>query len=325
MPQISIIVPVYNVEKYLNRCVNSILTQTFSDFELILVDDGSPDNCGKICDEYAEKDSRIHVIHKENGGLSDARNAGLDWIFENSDSEWVSFIDSDDWVHPKYLELLYEAIKENCVNISCCQYLECYSQKDETDITPRIILYSGEEFCVKQNLFSHSACGRLYNKEYWVMLRFPKGKLFEDAFTVHKILLPAEKLAFVDNLPLYFINVENTESITRSDWNPKKMDLLEALEQKIKYSYENSYLEYYKIQVCEYIRTCRLFIVLAEETNNEHSVPLIKKKLRKALRKGRNEKIFPFCEENLWIYEGVYAHIGKMYWLKKRLMKKLLQ
>ena len=87
MSKISVIVPIYNVENYLNRCIDSILAQTFTDFELILVDDGSPDNCGIICDEYAEKDSLIHVIHKENGGLSDARNAGIDWAFEHSNSE----------------------------------------------------------------------------------------------------------------------------------------------------------------------------------------------------------------------------------------------
>ena len=105
---ISVIVPVYKVEKYLSRCIDSILAQTYTDFELILVDDGSPDNCGKICDGYAEKDNRV-VIHQGNGGISAARNAGIDWAFENSDSEWIAFIDSDDWVHPLYLECLYNA------------------------------------------------------------------------------------------------------------------------------------------------------------------------------------------------------------------------
>ena len=95
---ISVIVPVYKVEKYLHRCVDGILSQSFTDFKLILVDDGSPDDCGKICDDYAKKDNRISVIHKENGGLSSARNAGLDWVFANSKSEYVTFIDSDDWV-----------------------------------------------------------------------------------------------------------------------------------------------------------------------------------------------------------------------------------
>ena len=103
MPTISVIVPVYKVEPYLNRCVDSILRQTYQDFELILVDDGSPDRCGEICDEYARQDSRVHVIHKENGGLSDARNAGIDWVEANSDSRWLIFADSDDWVHPELL------------------------------------------------------------------------------------------------------------------------------------------------------------------------------------------------------------------------------
>ena len=103
MPQISVIVPVYKVEPYLRRCVDSILGQTFTDFELILVDDGSPDNCPAICDEYARKDTRVHVIHQENGGLSAARNAGIDWAFANSDSQWLTSVDSDEWVHPEML------------------------------------------------------------------------------------------------------------------------------------------------------------------------------------------------------------------------------
>ena len=120
---ISIIVPVYNTEKYLNRCVDSILNQTFTDFELILVDDGSPDNCGKICDEYKEKDRRVRVIHKPNGGLSDARNAGIEWALNNSDSEWISFIDSDDWVHPNYLDFLLRAAEQNNTSVSICGFL----------------------------------------------------------------------------------------------------------------------------------------------------------------------------------------------------------
>lgn len=96
MSEITVVVPVYKVEQYLHRCIDSILVQTYRDFELILIDDGSPDSCGMICDEYAKSDSRIHVIHQENGGLSAARNAGIDWAFANSDSQWLTFIDSDD-------------------------------------------------------------------------------------------------------------------------------------------------------------------------------------------------------------------------------------
>ena len=120
MPKISVIVPVYKVEKYLNRCVDSILAQTLSDFELILVDDGSPDNCGIICDDYQSKDNRVVVIHKENGGLSDARNKGIERALTNGESEWITFIDSDDYVNERYLELLFSAAINNQVDLSCC-------------------------------------------------------------------------------------------------------------------------------------------------------------------------------------------------------------
>ena len=132
MPEISVIVPVYKVEPYLCRCVDSILAQTFTDFELILVDDGSPDNCGAICDEYAAKDERIHVIHQENQGQAAARNHALDWVFINSKSEYISFVDSDDWIHSRYLELLVEGIRRYNVNICQCGYFETESSNPES-------------------------------------------------------------------------------------------------------------------------------------------------------------------------------------------------
>ena len=119
MPEISIIVPIYNVEQYLKRCVDSILAQTFKDFELILVDDGSPDSCPFICDEYARIDSRIKVIHKANGGLSDARNAGLEMAMGN----YIAFVDSDDWIASDTYEYLYELIKKNKADVVSGSYV----------------------------------------------------------------------------------------------------------------------------------------------------------------------------------------------------------
>ena len=132
MSEISIIVPVYNVEKYLENCIESILNQTFKDFELILVDDGSTDNSGKICDIYEKKDSRIKVIHKNNGGLSSARNAGLDIAC----GKYVGFIDSDDSIHPRMYEILYDLIKKYESDISCCNYKKIYDIfKDEIKLS----------------------------------------------------------------------------------------------------------------------------------------------------------------------------------------------
>ena len=120
--KISVIVPIYNVEPYLRRCIDSILAQTHVNFELILVDDGSPDHCGEICDEYAMHDDRIVVIHQKNCGVAAARNAGIDWTFANSDSEWLTFVDSDDYIHPEYLERLYNELLNKDWFMNCFPY-----------------------------------------------------------------------------------------------------------------------------------------------------------------------------------------------------------
>ena len=122
MSSICVIIPIYDAEAYLYRCVDSVLRQTLQDFELILIDDGSLDNSGLICDDYAGQDNRIHVIHQENRGLSAARNAGLDYAFENLKCDWISFIDSDDWVHPRYLEILFKSVNDKKVKVSACNH-----------------------------------------------------------------------------------------------------------------------------------------------------------------------------------------------------------
>ena len=130
MPKISVIVPVYKAEKYIHRCIDSILNQTFTDFECILIDDGSPDNCGKICDEYAKKDNRVIVIHQENRGVSSARNRGIEWAFKNSNSNWISFVDSDDFVDKDFLECFYKAATKNDVEIVCAGLRYMPSKKE---------------------------------------------------------------------------------------------------------------------------------------------------------------------------------------------------
>ena len=204
MPQISVIVPVYKVQDYLKECVDSILSQTFKDFELILVDDGSPDNCPNICDEYALNDERVVVIHKENGGLSSARNAGLDYVFANSDSQFVSFIDSDDYVDKKFLEELILAIEEH--TISVCRFASVHKNK---------IIYDNFSDCVfldypktvdvnKLDTFWLVVWNKLYKKEVFNNLRFPEGKKLEDGYTIHRIYGECETvIAIPDNLYYY--------------------------------------------------------------------------------------------------------------------------
>ena len=237
MPLISVIVPVYKVQAYLPRCVESILSQSMTDFELILVDDGSPDHCGELCDEYAKKDSRVHAIHQVNGGLSAARNVGIDWVFTNSDSKWLSFVDSDDWVQPKYLEALYEAARHEKVDISICGYVKTLGE----DIpNPSVITESKqntEQVYIENTTNATIACGKLYNKNCFQNIRFPVGKIHEDEFVIYKILFQYESIVIIDQ-PLYAY-FQNSDGIMHQVWNPQRMAAFDAAEEQIEYFMEH--------------------------------------------------------------------------------------
>lgn len=240
MPKISIVVPIYKVEPYLRRCIDSILTQTFCDFEAILVDDGSPDNCPQICDEYEKKDSRIHVIHQKNGGLSSARNAGLDWIFSNSNSNWITFIDSDDWIYPQYLEYLYRAVKEENVLISVCKTArERKMFHDMKHQSYEIKSMTPEEYWVEYNGEVSVAWEKLYKKELFENIRFPVGMIYEDEFTTYKVLFSASKITVLENC-LYIYYYSET-SIIRSKWNEKKFSNIDAMLNQIEFFKNNGY------------------------------------------------------------------------------------
>ncbi|MBR5278251.1 MAG: glycosyltransferase [Clostridia bacterium] len=237
MPQISVIVPVYKVEQYLDRCVESILAQTFADFELILVDDGSPDNCPKMCDDWATKDARIKVIHKPNGGLSDARNAGIDWVFANSKSDWLHFVDSDDYIHPRMLEVLYNAAIDNATDVSICDYYTSNNPTpdiDEITFEKMSVEAAYEKRCGLLDL----AVGKLYKKELFTDIRYPFGLLYEDSWTTYKVIFSVKELAFASaQLYCYYVN---PESITKSKWSPKWLAEIEAHEEQLRFFYKKN-------------------------------------------------------------------------------------
>jgi len=250
MPTVSVIVPVYKVEKYIYRCVDSILGQTFSDFELVLVDDGSPDRCPAICDEYAAKDPRVHVIHQENGGLSAARNAGIDWAFANSNSQWISLIDSDDWVHPEYLEQLLVGATQTELPICICGYAETGGE-DPIVIPEQLTLetWRTENFFTQHNVNAVVAWGKLYRKDLFKNIRYPLGKVHEDEFITHRLLFQSDTLAVIP-APLYCY-YQNPEGITKVPWNPTRLHALEALEERIAYfqAYGNKTLYDWSLQL----------------------------------------------------------------------------
>lgn len=242
MPKISVIVPVYKVEKYVNKCVDSILDQSFRDFDLILVDDGSPDSCPQICDYYASQDDRITVIHKTNGGLSDARNAGIDWAMEHSDSEWLAFVDSDDYLHPDYLNTLYQTAQNLGADLVICDFVRVNDEEEVIEEEHKFYNLVTED---KEELFRilnecwriDVAWDKLYNKQIFSELRFPYGKIHEDEFVIHKVLWESNKTAILDHA-IYNYRIRE-HSIMTSESPKSRLDQMEALIEQYEFSVQH--------------------------------------------------------------------------------------
>jgi glycosyltransferase involved in cell wall biosynthesis len=246
MPTISVIVPVYKVEAYLDRCVQSIIDQTFEDYELILVDDGSPDNCGSMCDAWAEKDARIRVLHKSNGGLSDARNTGID----AAKGEWLTFIDSDDYVHPLMLYTLLEAAKKTDCEVAICHYQNTAGAPLTVKDIPQPKIWKPWEYYLQNNVNATIACAKLYKCTCFADARYPVEKLHEDEFVTFRILFAQAELVVVE-APLYGYYV-NRDGITKGSWTPKRLDVYQAYAQQIQYFTEKGFTQVARHQ-------CRVF------------------------------------------------------------------
>lgn len=319
MPNISVIVPVYKVEPYLCRCVDSILAQTYDDFELILVDDGSPDSCGAICEELAQRDCRIHVIHQENGGLSAARNTGIDWAFAHSDSQWLAFVDSDDWVDQTYLEQLYRAVSETGCRLSACGLYKTNGETREPSPAYACTPMSGEDYYCSREIhggITAVAWNKLYHKSLFQTIRYPVGKLHEDEFTTYRLVYAAGNVAVIPGeLYAYF---QNDAGIMRSGWNPRRMHVLEAVEQQIAFSKQENHARFLEKSVMQYIFCAHDQLHLAEE--GKHRAALCKK-LRWGLKQGRDSGIFPLSWDHLWAYEEAYPLAKPLWWLLYRVRK----
>ena len=237
MAKISIVVPVYNVEKYLGRCIESILRQTMTELEIILVNDGSKDSSGEICDQYAAKDSRIKVIHKNNGGLSSARNTGI----EHSSSEYIGFIDSDDYIEADMYEVLYRNIKEENADISMCDLIHCYEGREEKkQLAKEYCVWDSKEaikVVMEAKKTSVTAVNKLYKRELFSEIRYPLQKLSEDAFVIVELLLKANKVVFTSEKKYYYVHRKN--SITTSKFKKNDLDVVEAYHKNYKLIVEN--------------------------------------------------------------------------------------
>lgn len=231
-PVISVIVPIYNTEPYLRRCLDSIVDQTFRDLEIILVDDGSTDASGDICDEYANLDPRIKVIHKENGGLSIARNAGI----AASTAPYLGFVDSDDYIAVDMYELLLSNARLYNADISMCGLYDCYEGREPRETATRELLHLSQEEAIRivmeAKKTSVTAWNKLYRKELFEFIRYPEGKTSEDAFVIVDLLLKAQSIV-LDTIQKYYY-MHRTGSITSSPFKPNDLYAIEAYEKNLK-------------------------------------------------------------------------------------------
>ena len=279
MELISVIVPIYNVEKYMRNCIDSIINQTYKNLEIILVDDGSTDNSGKISDEYKNKDKRIKVLHKKNGGLSDARNKGL----ELSTGEYVLFIDSDDYIDRRMIEILYNNMKETNADISICKFKIIRDNKDfkqEDKIENKIEVYNRDSvfanFFNEKSLETIVAWNKLYKKEIFDDIRYPYGKIHEDEYVIHHLLYRSKIIVYT-TAELYFY-IKRDGSITSKKSNKRIMDKMEAYGDRVNFYKEKDMIEYYKNFAYWYCWLCREQKYLL---NKDSNYKMYKQKLNK--------------------------------------------
>lgn len=282
MAKISVIVAVYKMPQYLPRCIDGILAQTYRDLELILVDDGSPDECGEICDSYAVRDSRVHVIHKRNAGVCAARNTGLDWVYMNSDSQWIFFHDNDDWIHPETLERLLEAAETLNAKISICGYQE--TRGEDPGIEPgklEPVLWTPKVFYLEHFVNATVCWGKLYHRDVFEGQRYPEGKYIEDEFLTYRLLFAAGSLAVIP-APLYAYFI-NPAGISKKTWQPKRLDAWEAYEQQIAFFEAMGDEELIKYRYRAYLDSGKQNLEAAQTAENAEELKPVLKKMRRTL------------------------------------------
>ena len=296
MAEVSIIVPVYQVEKYIRQCVDSILAQTFTDFELILVDDGSKDKSGQICDEYAVLDQRVKVIHKENGGLSDARNCGMDQAVGN----YFMFVDSDDYIAPTMLEYLYKALMNKEADIAVCNFLHFFEEDRKRDFSTNIqseVLSGAEIFYSRKNERVYGiwtvAWNKLYKRETLGNVRFRFGKYHEDEFWANDIYQMDIKVVTIPECLYYYRQRDN--SIMGRKNIKRDFDILEALQERIAVYFmdERHADQAYKVMIfsLEYLAESKKLITNKDEENQFLQAEKKTKDMIKRLKKMKLSKI----------------------------------
>lgn len=297
MAQISVIVAVYKMPEYLPRCIEGILGQTFRDIELILVDDGSPDNCGEICDGYAAKDPRVHVIHKQNAGVCAARNTGLNWVYDHSDSQWIFFHDNDDWIHPETLERMLSAAQAMKTDLCICGYQETAGADPEIraeDLKP--VSWTPKAFFMEHHVNATVCWGKLYSRTLFDGKRYPEGKYIEDEFLTYRLLFACDRLAVIP-APLYAYFV-NSAGISKKPWIPKRLDAWEAFDQQLVFFREMGDRDLIRYRMRKYLENAVGYYDAALAAPNASELKPVLRKMKKhiryLIRESRKEQVLSF-------------------------------
>ncbi len=316
MPEISIIVPVYNVEKYLDKCVNSILGQTFQDFELILVDDGSPDNCGKICDRYADIDKRLTVIHQENGGLSAARNAGI----EVAKSRYIGFVDSDDYIAKDMYEVLYRNILKEKADLSVCGIYDVYENREPIIKDPQYLILDKVKMIkliLEAKIVSVHAVNKLYKKELFENVRYPEGMITEDAAIILSLLEKTEKVVVDTRQKYYYYHREN--SISSMKFSEKDLDTINVWEKNEIYILSN----YPELSYQVHTRVCWSYFTVLDKMMNSQNVEEYRKDKNKIICYLRKNFTFIMKNQYFRVPRKIAAIMLKIYPFLYKLFSRL--
>lgn len=250
---ISVIVPIFNIKEYVEKCIKSIVGQTYTNLEIILVDDGSTDGSGEICDQFALQDDRITVFHKANGGLSDARNYALDRV----NGDLIAFVDGDDWIHPQMYELMLTIMRQENADVVTCwfeQQDKDFGKQRYLQENLEIKILTGTEALCDIETPLVVAWNKLYNREIFSEIRYPRGKLHEDEYVIHRLFYKCTRIAVIDR-PLYFYTIRGDSII--SAMTPQRINnALEALGDRVEFSCDIGWNEVMPAVVKRYCDYC---------------------------------------------------------------------
>ncbi|MDU4862754.1 MAG: glycosyltransferase [Terrisporobacter othiniensis] len=275
MPKISVVVPIYNTQEYLVRCIESVLNQTFKDIEIILVNDGSTDESGIICNQYSEKYKNVKVIHKLNGGLSDARNEGI----KVATGDYIGFVDSDDIIEKEMYKVLYSLCIQYNADISTCLFESIeYGKKSNKTYSNKVSIFTNKE-AVKNTyegtISGYSVCNKLYKRELLNEIKFPKGRIYEDASILYKLYMNSNRVVYIESALYKYVRREG--SITKSMFSDKRFDIVSMFEEKYNYMSINYPEMCEKIKSMYYISLRNIIIDIVNENSIKENYKSIKR------------------------------------------------